>query len=86
MTEYDNNFTGVLFRNDDKREGKKDPDYKGSAEVCGVQYWLAAWINAKKSDGTKFMSLKFTAKVAKDEAPKASPVSDPEFDDLEVPF
>ena len=63
---YDNNMSGTLFRNNDKREGKRDPDYRGNAEIERVQYWVDAWINESKKDGTKFMSLKFKPKQAKD--------------------
>lgn len=87
MSEYDNNFSGALFKNDDKREGKQDPDYKGSAEVDGVHYWLSAWINTSKA-GTKYMSVKFKAKEPRTtEAPaKAAPAGpDPDFND-DLPF
>lgn len=75
MTEYDNNLSGALFKNNRKREGKTDPDYQGQAEVGGVEYWLSAWINTSKKDGSKFMSLKFN--------PKETTPAD--FDD-DIPF
>ena len=52
---YDNSNSGALFRNEDKREGKRDPDYRGSAEVDGVAYFVDSWINTSK-DGTKKFS------------------------------
>ena len=59
MAEYDNNLSGVLFKND-KGDNEKRPDYKGSAEIEGVQYWVSAWIR----DGAKgkFMSMKYERK------------------------
>jgi hypothetical protein len=57
--DYDNNLRGVLFKND-RKEKDTHPDYKGSAEVGGVEYWLSAWIKSGKNG--KFMSLSFTAK------------------------
>lgn len=60
MTEYDNNLTGVLFKND-RKEKETQPDYKGSSEIAGVEYWLSAWIKTGKN-GNKFMSLAYTAK------------------------
>jgi len=79
---YDNNLTGVLFRND-KKETEKHPDYRGQCEVEGTKYWLSAWIN-KSKDGEKYMSLKLKAK---DDAPKKdNPApADDDFSD-EVPF
>lgn len=86
MTEYDNELRGVLFKNKDKREGKKDADYRGNATVNGVAYWLDAWINEPKNGGDKFMAIKFKAKEAQAApAEKPAPASQPEFDDS-IPF
>lgn len=86
MTEYDNELRGVLFKNKDKREGKKDADYRGNATVNGVDYWLDAWINEPKNGGDKFMAIKFKAKEAQAApAEKPAPASQPDFDD-DIPF
>lgn len=87
MIEYDNTNSGALFKNDDKREGKKDPDYKGSVNVDGVDYWVSSWINTSKA-GQKYMSLKLKAKEPRQEsAPAKAPVAagndDPNDD---IPF
>lgn len=92
MAQYDNNLKGVLFKNEDKRDGKRDADYRGHCEISGVQYWLDAWINSSK-DGKKYMSLQFKPKMAREhqtsasQAPRAAPVAEtyPEFD-TDVPF
>ena len=81
---YDNNMTGALFKND-KKETEKHPEYKGSCEIGGTEYWLSAWLNTS-SKGVKYMSLKFKAK---DDAPKQdAPAQDngADFDSNEVPF
>lgn len=57
---YDNNLSGALFRND-KKESEKHPDYKGSCEINGTEYWVSSWINESKK-GKKYMSLKFSPK------------------------
>lgn len=83
--QYDNNLSGVLFKND-KDGNEKRPDYKGSAEIEGVQYWVSAWIR----DGAKgkFMSMKYEAKEKQQsqqsQTPKPAPVDD--FDDSSIPF
>ena len=84
--QYDNNLSGVLFKND-KDGNEKRPDYKGSAEIEGVQYWVSAWIR----DGAKgkFMSMKYEAKekqqAQQSQAHKPAPVD--ELDDgLDIPF
>ena len=61
MPEYDNTNTGALFRND-KDGNEKRPDYKGSLDVNGEQFWISAWIRESKNDGRKFMSLKIEPK------------------------
>jgi len=77
--EYDNNNSGVLFKND-KKETDKHPDYKGNVEVDHVAYWLAAWIKEGKSG--KFMSLSLTPKDAKPAESEQPAVED----DDNIPF
>lgn len=65
MSNYDNRNRGAIWKNDDKQEDKH-PDFKGSLNVDGVEYWVSAW---KRKDGAnpKSPSLSFTVKP-KDEA------------------
>lgn len=86
--QYDNNLSGVLFKND-KGDNEKRPDYKGSAEIEGVHYWVSAWIR----DGAKgkFMSMKYEKKEQQAAASKPAPqqgVPAPDFDDMDsqIPF
>ena len=86
MTDFDNSNSGVLFKNDKKAEGSKQPDYNGNAEVNGKKVEIAAWIRTSKT-GKKFMSLKFQEPRQKqagdsDTAPRGK------FDDMEddIPF
>jgi hypothetical protein len=82
MTDYDDTNRGALFRND-KKESDRHPDYKGSLNVGGTEYWISAWLKEAKS-GTKYMSLAVTAKEAKTE-PETKPQPQGGFDD-DVPF
>lgn len=84
---YDNNLRGVLFRNDQKRDGKQDPDYRGQCEISGTEYWISAWINTSKTDSSKYMALKFQAKERKAQRAADSPAQPAaaDFDD-EIPF
>ena len=79
--EYDNTNRGSLFKND-RKDDAKFPDYKGSLNVDGVEYWLSAWLKVSK-DGAKFMSLSIKNKNA-DVQPKKK-VKQEEFED-DAPF
>lgn len=73
MSQYDNNLTGVLFKND-KDGNEKRPDYKGSAEIEGVQYWVSAWI--RDTAKGKCLSMKYERKEQQAAAP-AKPATAP---------
>ena len=88
MSEYDNTDKGALFKND-RKETDKHPDYRGSLNVGGTDYWISAWLKTSKA-GTKFMSLSLSAKD-ENRAPnpqKAKAAPEPDFDDdiSELPF
>ena len=53
MTQYDNTNRFALFRND-RRENDKHPEYTGTLNVDGVEYWISAWI--KEGQRGKFFS------------------------------
>lgn len=82
MSQYDNNLTGVLFKND-KGDNEKRPDYKGSAEIEGVQYWVSAWI--KEGAKGKFMSMKYERKEQQTQSAPAQQQAVPSYD-KDVPF
>ena len=49
-TQSDN--SGSAFRNERKREGKKDADFAGSGMIDGREYWIDIWAkNARVIDG-----------------------------------
>ena len=59
--QWDNTNSGTLFKND--KQGKASrPDYNGSINVDGRDYWLSAWI--KEGAKGKFMSLAVKPKDA----------------------
>lgn len=53
---YDNTNKGVLFRDTNKEEGSKKPDYTGKLDVNGKEFRLAGWLKESKNGG-KFLSL-----------------------------
>jgi len=88
MTEYDNTNRGAIWPNDRMREGKKDPEFTGSLNVDGVEYWVSAW--KRKPDakvGAPSLSFSVNRKDT-NRAPnpaKEQPVVDDPFRD-EIPF
>jgi len=78
----DNN--GSLFKNE-KKTAEKHPDYKGSAMVDGVEYWLSAWVKTGKNG--KFMSLSLEKKDSNASSNKSrSSREEPADDDSDMPF
>ena len=63
--EYDNNNTGVLFRNETATPENKQPYMTGKCEVNGKEMQLAGWMKESKA-GKKFLSLKFQEPQAKE--------------------
>jgi hypothetical protein len=67
--EYDNTNSGAFFKNDQKATANH-PDYKGSVNVNGVDYWISGWIKPTKADPSKrFMSLSVQPKQTAQQAP-----------------
>ena len=64
MTQYDDSNRGALFRNT-KRENERQPEYNGSINVDGVDYWLSAWL--KEGKNGKFFSLSVKRKEPRTE-------------------
>ena len=69
MSNYDNTNRGVLFKND-RKEKDAHPDYKGSINADGVEYWLSAWM--KEGAKGKFMSFLLTPKETTQTAAQAA--------------
>lgn len=80
MTDYDNTNRGALFKNQ-RKEKDTHPDYNGTLNVDGVEFWLSAWLKESKKGG-KFMSLSIKPKEAA-RAPQSAGSADP---DDEIPF
>ena len=85
--EYDNTNRGSIWKND-KKETEKHPDFTGSLNVEGVEYWVSAW-KRRPDASVKAPALAFSIKT-KDGAPKKKPADqgykpEPDFDD-DIPF
>jgi len=75
MPEYDNTNSGVLFKND-RKEKETHPDYKGSINIEGTEYWLSGWKKESKKGALLSLSVQ-----PKDDAPKRrSALTDEDID------
>ena len=82
MTEFNNTDRGVLYRNQNKTSDNH-PDYSGSVNVAGADFWLSGWLKESKKDGKKFFSLSVRPKEDTKPVNKPVIVADP---DEEIPF
>lgn len=78
--EYDNELRGSLFRND-RKEKETHPDYTGSCQIKGVEYYMNAWVKESKA-GKKYFSFSFKAKDAPVQSANTVAVTDDMEDDL----
>lgn len=80
--------SGSLWKNL-KREKDTHPEYKGSAMIDGVEYWVSAWVNTSQQDGSKYFGMKYERKDAQQaQAPQqaAQDFQAPADMDPDIPF
>jgi len=86
MADYDNEKSGVAFYNDYKKTDKQ-PTYRGTLTINGVEYKQAVWEKVAKS-GKKYLS--FSYEEATDEPKRSAPASQsqPESNEIDdhIPF
>ena len=86
MSDRTDDLRGALFKNPNKRPEKKDPDYTGSCVIGGNNFYMDAWINESRNDGTKYLGLKFKLKAGQIQKMQQAKISEtPDFDD-DIPF
>ena len=73
------------LRKNTDRKHDKSPEYRGSINVEGREYWLAAWIN-ENDDGSKYFSGKVTAKDAAQAPAKPLVSTSDALDGDDIPF
>lgn len=82
MGKYPN--SGILSRAQN-RKSDKHPEYSGSAEIDGQEYWLSAWIN--EGEKGKFFKISFTPKQPQGQQGRSDGVSrSQKQDDDDTPF
>ncbi len=81
---YDNDMRGTLGKNK-RKEKDSHPDYSGSCEIDGQQYWISGWVEENGSTGEKFFSLSFKEKEAQRKPDPGQERTNGQFDD-DIPF
>ena len=79
--EYDNTNRGSIWKNE-KKETEKHPDFTGSLNVEGVEYWVSAW---KRKPDAKENAPALSFSIKRKEARQAPKPIETEFDDP-IPF
>jgi hypothetical protein len=86
MAEPQKDMSGVLFRNDRRRDGKQDPNLQGSCTIGGRRYWVSAWtheVQRGQRVGQRYLSLSFTPAEDRDaQVPRRSTAPAASSDDL----
>ena len=85
--EYDNTNRGSIWKND-KKETEKHPDFTGSLNVNGTEFWVSAW-KRRTDQSDNAPSLSFSIKAKDDIKPKtatnATTAASADFED-DIPF
>ena len=83
MSGYDNTNKGIFGRND-RKTLDTHPDFSGSINIKGEEYWLSGWIKERKDGSGKFFSL--TAKPKDGASAQAATRPAPANLDDDIPF
>ena len=83
MNDYDNTNRGSIWKND-KKDTDRHPDFTGSLNVEGVEYWVSAW-KRRPDANPKAPALSFSIKP-KDERREPAPAKQDDFDNQDIPF
>lgn len=80
--EYDNTNRGSIWKNDNK-DSEKHPDFKGSLNVNGQDFWVSAW-KRKEGSNPKAPALSFSIQAKDESVSQVADTSQEPNDD--IPF
>jgi hypothetical protein len=83
MSNFDNTNRGSIWKNDNK-ESETHPDFKGSINVEGKEFWLSAW-RRKEGANPKAPALSFSVQPKEAKVEDTKPAAS-EFQDDSIPF
>lgn len=90
MAQYDETNRGSIWKND-KKQSDKHPDFRGTLNVDGVEYWVSAW-KRKEGANPKAPALTFAVQPKEQQPPAAAGDSggagefSPDEFDSDIPF
>ena len=82
MTNYDNSNRGQIWKND-RKTTDKHPDFNGTINVDGKEYWLSAW---KRRDDANPKAPVLSFSVQAKDVPKQQPTPNLNEDFDDAPF
>ena len=68
MSDFDNTNRGAVWKNEDK-QSEKHPDFKGSINIEGVEYWVSGW-RRKAGANPKSPALSLSVTMKESKAPQ----------------
>jgi len=85
MADFDNTNRGSIWKND-KKTTENHPDFTGSINVEGKEFWVSAW--KRKADANpKAPALSFSVQPKEPYVnPAKETVDNSGFEDSEIPF
>lgn len=89
MADFDNTNRGSIWKNE-KKEKDTHPDFTGSLNVDGKDYWVSAW-KRKEGAAARSPALSFSLKLkdgkpmSADRTPRPSGGASDDMDDM-IPF
>lgn len=84
---YDDSNKGAIWKNE-RKETDSHPDFTGSLNVEGKEYWVSAWKRDPNADNPKAPALKFSVKP-KEQRQGSAPqrrAAAPDFNDDDINF